>query len=272
MPPNDSITPSAQQRASSSVRELVRGSNVLANRTIPFMRDYTRAVSILYVESITRDIRARTPRGKIFVLREPSGAFYDSATKGTAPVFGPGGITQLKRQYLTRTLRDVERNLNEAFSDQETKRGKPTLEDAPASAIHKTRPARDSEGSLESLSVEGLFGSDTGLGSLSSSRESLRNSKLKTNITITPNRGVLTISGLGIVRQMLGGLIYVPEGGFRRVDDRPFAMYKPETTDVVFRSRIYKKYGGRWIQRRGLLSKLFKSIGDVIGYGGFEPS
>lgn len=229
-----------------------------------FMRGYTRAVSVLYVHSLVTDLRLRTPGARIFVLREPSGAFFDFSAGAFDASLGPNSLSQLKRKYLEDTLQDVERRLRRSLKDQGTNRGPSSITDAPADALHKTKRS----GSLSDLSVEGsIFG--RGTGSLSS-RASGRNEPLKTSISVTTNRGVLTITGIGIVEDMMGGLIYVPEGGFAREDNKPFAMYKPETTDVIFRSRIYKKYGGRWIRRRGLLSKLFQNIGDVIGYGGQE--
>ena len=48
--------------------------------------------------------------------------------------------------------------------------------------------------------------------------------------------------------------VYVPEGGFKRANNKPFVMHKPE--GVVFRSRTYTRFGGQWITRRGRAAEL----------------
>ena len=48
--------------------------------------------------------------------------------------------------------------------------------------------------------------------------------------------------------------VYVPEGGFKRADNKPFVMHKPEGTR--FRSRTYTRFGGQWITRRGRAAEL----------------
>ena len=250
-----------------------RRSNYRRNKHFhQFLRDYGTTVSQLFVDAITRDLRLRTPAGRVFVLRESSGQFFNfsvGAYSGTGPI----RLSQIKRQYLTNTLRDIEGRVRRALKRRDTHQGKSSLSDAPADLLHP-KP----KGGFEALGVSsfgrevaegGLFSQGAGAGTLSGSRSSGRNEPIKTSVHVTAQRGVLTITGFGIVQEMLGGLVYVPEGGFARENNKAFAMYKPETTDVVFRSRIYKKFGGRWIQRRGLLERL-GNIGDVIGYGGQE--
>ena len=46
-----------------------------------------------------------------------------------------------------------------------------------------------------------------------------------------------------------GVIAYIPMGGLKRMDGRPWLMYKPE--GEVFRDSIYQKFGGQWIVRRG---------------------
>lgn len=227
-----------------------------------FMRAYALVTSVVYVRQLQRDLKVRNPRAVVLLTGTSSlAARFSGATVENLSV--------LKRKYLTDTLREVEDRVRKAFKNEESNKGRsssgsgsgPSVKDATAGVMHRKPGTLTSEGGL----FDGL-GYASGAGSASSLGG--RNKQLRTSLSVTPNRGVLAIQGLGILRQMLGGLIYVPPGGFQREDNKPFAMYKPETTDVVFRSRIYKKYGGRWIQRRGLLEKLYQQIGDVIGYGG----
>jgi len=89
--------------------------------------------------------------------------------------------------------------------------------------------------------------------------------RVRITSTSTVKKGTVTASKWHLGRPPFDTVLKVPTGGFDAGPGKAFRMIKPEGR-VVFRRKIYTKFSGQTIQRKGFLSEAMREV--MGGAGG----
>ena len=218
------------------------------------IRQYTAAALDGVIGTITDSAKARRAlRGRRITIRVSFRGYKAKPTSSATTV--KRRQDRVKKSYLRDTLEDLAERIRTNLRNKDTSIGGTSVVPAEASDLHQSEPGRGTKREARKR-VTGSLGEKVAGSLAAKTRGRTGSENVNVNIYVTPNRGEMRVTGPGLVAFGEDEYIRVPEGGFKRADGKPFAMFKPEApSQPVFRNRIYTKFSGKFVKRVGVLRR-----------------